>query len=282
MSRRFRMIVSAACALAAVVLGLLYANHVEGQAESIRAEAVARYGGEVTRLLVATKALEAGDVISSANTAEKEWLSDLAPKGALTDFSQVKGKQVSVPVSQGAPLCELNFREGSAMADVPSGYVALSVPLTDKLGLTSAVGVGTTLAAYKVADSKTALLTADVQVLLAPANDGSTVLSKGSLCVAVRPKDVASLLSASSEGSLRLVIPASDVGDLSGDGAGAAAAPSEVGVVSGAGTASGVTTGASGAAAGTAQTGQGNESQVGDGAAAATGSGQVANGEEER
>ncbi len=276
MSRRFRMIVSAACALAAVVLCLLYANHVEGQAESIRAEAVARYGGEVTRLLVATKALEAGDVISSANTAEKEWLSDLAPKGALTDFSQVKGKQVSVPVSQGAPLCELNFREGSAMADVPSGYVALSVPLTDKLGLTSAVGVGTTLAAYKVADSKTALLTADVQVLLAPANDGSTVLSKGSLCVAVRPKDVAALLSASSEGSLRLVIPASDVGDLSGDGAGAA--PSEVGAVSGAGT----TSGASGAAAGTAQTGQGNASQVGDGAAAATGSGQVANGEEER
>lgn len=281
MSRRFRMIVSAACALAAVVLCLLYSNHVEGQAESIRAEAVARYGGEVTRLLVATKALEAGDVISTANTAEKEWLSDLAPKGALTDFSQVKGKQVSVPVSQGAPLCELNFREGSAMADVPSGYVALSVPLTDKLGLTSAVEVGTTLAAYKVADSKTALLTADVQVLLAPANDGSTVLSKGSLCVAVRPKDVAALLSASSEGSLRLVIPASDVGDLSGDGAGAA--PSEVGVVSGAGTAGAGTSGASGAAAaGTAQTGQGNASQVGDGAAAATGSDQVANGEEER
>ncbi len=281
MSRRFRMIVSAACALAAVVLCLLYANHVEGQAESIRAEAVARYGGEVTRLLVATKTLEAGDVISSANTAEKEWLSDLAPKGALTDFSQVKGKQVSVPVSQGAPLCELNFREGSAMADVPSGYVALSVPLTDKLGLTSAVGVGTTLAAYKVADSKTALLTADVQVLLAPANDGSTVLSKGSLCVAVRPKDVAALLSASSEGSLRLVIPASDVGDLSGDGAGAA--PSEVGAVPGAGTAGVGTSGASGAAAaGTAQSGQGNESQVGDGAAAATGSDQVANGEEER
>ncbi len=216
MKRRMRLIVSGICAAGAVVLCLLYGNHVESQAESIRAEVVARYGGEVTRLLVATKTLEAGDVVSSANVTEKEWLSDLAPKGAFTSFSDVAGKQVSVPVTQGAPLCELNFRENSAMAEVPSGYVALSVPLTDKLGLTSAVEVGTSLAAYRVADSKTSLLTADVQVLLVPSSDGSSVLSKGTLCVAVRPADVAGLLSASSEGSLRLVIPADDIEDLTG------------------------------------------------------------------
>ena len=270
MKRRMRLIVSGICAAGAVVLCLVYGNHVESQAESIRAEAVARYGGEVTRLLVATKTLEAGDVVSSANVTEKEWLSDLAPKGALTSFSDVVGKQVSVPVTQGAPLCELNFRENSAMAEVPSGYVALSVPLTDKLGLTSAVEVGTSLAAYRVADSKTSLLTADVQVLLAPSNDGSSVLSKGTLCVAVRPADVTGLLSASSEGSLRLVIPASDIGDLSGGASGAA--PTEVlpetggtaGAAAGAaGATSGTTTGAAAdTAAGQAgQSGQVEEAQ---------------------
>ena len=245
MKRRMRLIVSGTCAAGAVVLCLLYGNHVESQAESIRAEAVARYGGEVTRLLVATKTLEAGDIVSSANVTEKEWLSDLAPKGALTSFSDVAGKQVSVPVTQGAPLCELNFREDSAMAEVPSGYVALSVPLTDKLGLTSAVQVGTTLAAYRVADSKTSLMTSDVQVLLTPSNDGSSVLSKGTLCVAVRPADVTGLLSASSEGSLRLVIPADDIGDLSGSASGVA--PTEVlPEMSGAAGATGVAAGASG------------------------------------
>ena len=245
MKRRMRLVVSGVCAAGAVVMCLLYGNHVESQAESIRAEAVARYGGEVTRLLVATKTLEAGDVISSANVTEKEWLSDLAPKGALTSFSDVAGKQVSVPVTQGAPLCELNFREDSAMAEVPSGYVALSVPLTDKLGLTSAVQVGTTLAAYRVADSKTSLMTSDVQVLLTPSNDGSSVLSKGTLCVAVRPADVTGLLSASSEGSLRLVIPADDIGDLSGSASGVA--PTEVlPEMSGAAGATGVAAGASG------------------------------------
>ncbi len=266
MKRRMRLVISGACAAGAVVLCLLYGNHVESQAESIRAEAVARYGGEVTRLLVATKTLEAGDVVSSANVTEKEWLSDLAPKGALTSFSDVAGKQVSVPVTQGAPLCELNFRESSAMAEVPSGYVALSVPLTDKLGLTSAVQVGTPLAAYRVADSKTSLLTADVQVLLAPSSDGSSVLSKGNLCVAVRPADVTGLLSASTEGSLRLVIPASDIGDLSGQASGAA--PTEVLPETGgtadaaASGAAGASSDAAGAAAGQAgQSGQTEEAQ---------------------
>ncbi len=250
MKRRVRLIVSGMCAAGAVVMCLLYGNHVESQAESIRAEAVARYGGEVTRLLVATKTLEAGDVVSSANVTEKEWLSDLAPKGALTSFGDVAGKQVSVPVTQGAPLCELNFRESSAMAEVPSGYVALSVPLTDKLGLSSAVEVGTSLAAYRVADGATSLLTSDVQVLLAPTNDGSSVLSKGTLCVAVRPADVTGLLSASTEGSLRLVIPAEDIDDLSGAASGVA--PTEVLPETGGAGATGTTAGS--AAAGGAAT----------------------------
>ena len=227
MSRRFRLVLSAACALLAVTLCLLYSQRVRGEAEAVRAEALERYGGEVTRLVVATGGLEVGDVVGKQNVAEREWLSDLAPADAVTSMDDVVGKQVTVPVAEGVPLTALNFREGDAMAEVPSGYVALSVPVTEKLGLSSAVEVGTKLAAYEVTDTGTKLLSADIQVLLAPGSgsSGAAALSKGSLSVAVRPADVTMLLAASTEGSLRLVIPAKDASVGEGENV---AAPSKV------------------------------------------------------
>lgn len=223
MSLRFRILFSSACAVLAVLLCVASANAAREEAERERNEALARYGGEVVGLVVADEGLEAGDVITSSNVSERDWVSDLAPADALTSLDDVLGRQLTVPIAEGAPLTSLNFREDTETVEVPSGHVAVSVPITDKLGLGSNVPVGARVVAYRVTDSASELLAGDATVISSPGTEGST--TRGSLTVALLPDDVSAVLGASASGDLRLVQPADDVAEM---GEGDVSAPEEV------------------------------------------------------
>lgn len=214
MDRRLRLALSGSCALLAAVLCALYGQHVQDEANRVRSEALERYGGEVVSLVVATEGLEAGDVVDRSNVAERDWLADLAPTDAVIGLDSVMGSEVTVPVAEGVPLTALNFRDGTEAVEVPDGRVALSIPVTDKLGLPAATASGTTLAAYEVSDEGARLVTEDAQVLRVPGEQTGVSLSLGAVTLAVRPEDVAQVLSASAQGSLRLALPADDDVDL--------------------------------------------------------------------
>ena len=224
MRRRFRLLISGSFAVLAAVSCLLYGEQTREEAERERAEALARYGGEVVRLVVAKETIEAGETVNTTNVTEKDWLSDLAPSGAITALDDVAGAVVSVPVSAGMPLTELNFRDEEDAVDVPAGRVALSVPLSDDAGIASSLAVGTTIAAYEVSDSGVNLLADDLQVLAVPFESGR-VLSSGSVTVSASPDKVASILASSGKGSLRLVLPGEGALD---SGQGSSQAPTEV------------------------------------------------------
>lgn len=224
MRRRLRLVVSGACALLAVVLCLLYGDQTRAEAERARAEALERYGGEVVSLVVATRAIEAGELVSRDNVTERDWVSDLAPAGSVTGLDAVLGAEVSVPVAEGMPLTELNFREPTDAVEVPAGRVALSVPIGDDQGIATSMDAGATLAAYEVSETGVRLLADDLQVLLGP-QGSSGLLSSGSVTVAVEPAEVAPILAASEEGSLRLALPGDGALELSQE---APTAPSEV------------------------------------------------------
>lgn len=224
MTRRFRLVLSGACAALAALLCLLYGQHVQQEAERARSEALERYGGEVVSLVVATEGIEAGETVDRTNVAERDWIADLAPADALTSIESVLGSQVSVPAAAGVPLTALNFRDEEDVVEVPSGRMAISLPLTSSLTVPPGLGPGAKLAAYEVRDSGVRLLSEDLTTLAAP-QAGSGISSGGALTVAVAPGDVAAVLAASGEGSLRLALP--------GDGAlsldvGASTAPTEV------------------------------------------------------
>ena len=99
MSRRFRLVLAGAFALLGVVSCLAYADSVRAEAQRVRSDALARFGGEVAHLVVAEHALEAGDVVSESTVSVREWVADLAPEGALTSPDDVLGREVSVPVA---------------------------------------------------------------------------------------------------------------------------------------------------------------------------------------
>ncbi|OUO58798.1 hypothetical protein B5F73_07225 [Olsenella sp. An270] len=205
-TRRLRLVVSCSCALASLALCLVYGAHVRQEAERVRSEALERYGGEVVTLVVATEGIEAGESVSRANAAEREWLVDLAPADAVTSIDSVIGSDVSVPVAAGVPLTGLNFRDAAEAVEVPEGRVALTVTVDDDLGVPPGVSAGELLAAYEVDEDGVQLLAGDVRVLSAP-EGGAGMLSAGSITVAVAPDDVARMLAASAAGSLRLALP---------------------------------------------------------------------------
>ena len=163
-------------------------------------------------------------MVDRRNVTERDWLSDLAPRDAVVGLDEVLGAEVTVPAAAGAPLTSLNFRDSEDAVEVPSGRVALTVPVTQELGLPSATAAGTTLAAYEVEDSGVRLVAEDLLVLRAAA-DQSGMGSRGDVTLAARPESVASVLSASAEGSLRLALPADDADDLASS---LGAAPTEV------------------------------------------------------
>ncbi|HJA28141.1 MAG TPA: Flp pilus assembly protein CpaB [Candidatus Olsenella pullicola] len=225
MRRRFRLVLSGSCAILAAMACLLYGEHTREEAERARAEALERYGGEVVSLVVATETIEAGGVIDRSNVAERDWVSDLAPADAVTGIDGVLGDEVSVPVSAGVPLTALNFRDAEDAVEVPADRMALSVPVSDDMGIASSMEVGATLAAYEVSDMGVRLLADDLQVLASPQSSGGP-LSSGSVTVAVAPADVAQILAASGEGSLRLALPGEGALELAQE---APVAPTEVG-----------------------------------------------------
>lgn len=224
MSVRFRVVLSGACALLAALLCLACAQNARDEAERVRSEALERYGGETVSLVVANDGLEAGDVVGASNVSARDWLSDLAPEEAVTSLDDVVGMTVTVPVAAGAPLTALNFREEAPMAEIPAGQVAVSVPISDKLGLSGGVGAGTRVIGYRVDDGASALISSDMTVLSTPVADGQ-VMRSGTVSVAVPPEEVSAVLSASAAGELRLVQPAGDVGEVGEDDV---AAPEEV------------------------------------------------------
>lgn len=206
MNRRFRLVVSGACAAVSVALCLAYGEHVRRESERVRAEALERYGGEVVTLVIAAEGIEAGEPVTRANAVEREWLVDLAPTGAVTGLDEVLGDEVSVPAAAGAPLTELNFRDDAEAVEVPEDKVAIAVAAGGELGVAPGTSVGDVLAAYEVGEEGVRLISADVRVLSGP-QAAAGGLSPGLLTVAVAPDDVAWLLSASGEGSLRLALP---------------------------------------------------------------------------
>ncbi len=212
MSLRFRIVLSVAFAVLAVVGCLAYADSVRQEAARVRADALERFGGEVASLVVTSQPLEAGDVVTERNVTVREWVADLAPAGAITSLDDAIGRELSVPAAAGAPLTELNFRDETALAEVPAGHVAVSVPVTDKLGISRGVTRGARVSAYVIAEGGPRLVATDVQVL-SELGTTSGIVASQQVTIAVLPDDVAEVLGASASGDLRLVMPASDVGD---------------------------------------------------------------------
>lgn len=224
MTARVRVVLALACAALAVFASHAYAEDVRRQEAQLRQETLERYGGEVVSLVVATHQLEAGETLTEADVSLKEWVSELAPEGALMSLDEALGGVPCAPVAKGQVLTKLTLTTSASSLEIPSGMVAVSLSLTDKLALISGVDAGSRVFAYRVTDDGVQLVSSRVTVV-SVTSEGSALSSSKDVTVAARPADIPALLEAAAEGTLRLVVPASNVTAAS---AGVTPAPSVV------------------------------------------------------
>jgi len=142
------LLVGFAFGIACAVCIALYASMVQQEADSARAEAMERYGGEQVEVLVATKDIFPGETLTSSNTTMKTWLSDLLPEECVTNFDEVKGLQVSSLVISGEAISTKRFSNETTPLNVPEGCVALSVPAEDVQAVGGALTAGMLVDVY--------------------------------------------------------------------------------------------------------------------------------------
>lgn len=209
MTKKTRILISVLSALLASFCFFAYVQSVRAEAEKSRAEAIQKYGGELTSILVATKQIEPGETLSTSNTQLKSWISDLIPEGAITNPESVMGRTVSSVIGVGMPVVSLHLRSATSQISIPENLVGLTISHGEKYGLAERLSAGTKLAAYEVTDSLITCIASDIAVL---SDDTEGALySSSSVTLGLTPEQVPAVLSAYARGTLRFTLPGSKI-----------------------------------------------------------------------
>ena len=209
MTKKTRILISVLSALLASFCFFAYVQSVRAEAEKSRAEAIQKYDGELTSILVATKQIEPGETLSSSNTQVKSWISDLIPEGAITNPESVMGRTVSSVIGVGMPVVSLHLRSVASQITIPENLIGLTISHGEKYGLAERLSAGTKLAAYEVTDSLITCIASDISVL--SDDTEGTLYTSSSVTLGLTPEQVPAVLSAYARGTLRFTLPGSKI-----------------------------------------------------------------------
>ena len=209
MTKKTRILISVLSALLASFCFFAYVQSVRAEAEKSRAEAIQKYGGELTSILVATKQIEPGETLSSSNTPVNSWMSDLIPEGAITNPESVMGRTISSVIGVGMPVVSLHLRSVASQITIPENLIGLTISHGEKYGLAERLSAGTKLAAYEVTDSLITCIASDISVL--SGDTEGTLYTSSSVTLGLTPEQVPAVLSAYARGTLRFTLPGSKI-----------------------------------------------------------------------
>lgn len=211
MRQRARLVVSVVSGMVAALVALGYAATVREEASREREEALARFGGDLVPVCVATRDIEPGEAVDESNTMVEDWIAGLAPQDAEASLSEVVGKVATSRIPRRAVLCPLYFETRGESVEVPRGTVAVSIPSDPEHAVGGALDRGDAVDVYVsrngVADRLCAATVVDTSAL---ASSGAELTW---VTLAVDPAHVQEVLIAMSQAPLSLVIPSSPARD---------------------------------------------------------------------
>ena len=209
--KRRTLILSVLSGLLCAGCVIAYSAMVYRNADAARNEAIQRYGGEQTEVLVATRDIYPGETVDAGNSERKLWVANLLPEDAAIDFSDTAGKTVASPIFKGEVVCSRRFESSTIQIDVPEGLVALSVPAKEIQALGGALEAGSRVDVYAVGSS-TSCLGREVQVLATSASgsEGAQATKISWVTLAVEPDRVEEYVSASQQMELYFTLPAAE------------------------------------------------------------------------
>lgn len=219
MRRSKSLVVGAICGLCCMVCVGLYVAQVDEQAAAVRAEALARYGGDQIEVCVARRDIAAGETLDEASVETKMWVAALLPEGAVTSLSDVAGRQVGSSIIKGEVLSDKRFEATASALEVPDGLTAVSVPARDVQAVGGALAAGMRADVYAIGPSSTSKLATKALIVDTSAAEKGLASSGSSVSwvtLAVPPSIVEELVSAAQNLELYFVLPTSS--DVSENG----------------------------------------------------------------
>lgn len=209
MKRKKRLALSALAGFAAAAIALMAIGDVRAEAARAEQEALARYGGDLTAVCVATRDIDPGERIDEGNVEVVEWVSSMLPVDAVTSLKDAVGKTLTSRIPAGAPLSSVYFERRESVLEIPQGKVAVSVSSDAEHAVGGVLERGEIVDVYLSRDALADRL-AQAEVL------NTSVLANGGddvswVILAVDPEAVKELLAAASQGMVWLVIPNVDV-----------------------------------------------------------------------
>ena len=202
-----------ACGILCAVLVIVYTSSVRADAESVRSDALARYGGEQVEVCVATNDIMPGDVVRASDVTTKLWVADLLPKGALKQTSVVVGKTASSSILAGEVILEGRFQSESSYLEVPSGLCAISVPAKSVQAVGGALSVGMSVDVYSTGNTQTTRLLSNVSVLAtsttqkSDSSNSKTSTEVQWITIAVPSEFVEAVVAAAQQSQLYFTLP---------------------------------------------------------------------------
>ncbi len=216
-----------ACGIVCAVCVFSYAQMVRGEADSARAEAMERYGGEQVEVLVATKDIYPGETLDSSNSTVRTWLSDLLPDECVSSLSDVKGLQVASMIVKGEAVTKHRFDAGSTSIDVPEGCVALSVSAQDVQAVGGSLKAGSLVDVYATG-TQTSRIGQNILVLATNVENADSTKTKVSwVTLAVPAEQSQEFVTASQSMDIYFVLPAKGNSSSESDSVGASAGKSD-------------------------------------------------------
>lgn len=206
--RRGALLVGVACGIVCVLCVLMYASTLQQEADSARAEAMERYGGEQVDVLVATNDIYPGESLNSSNTTVRTWLSDLLPEDCITSLEDVQDKQTTSLILAGEAVSARRFDEGSTQLDIPAGCVAISVPAEEVQAVGGTLSAGSRVDVYATGTT-TARLGSNMLVLATNADTEESSKTKVSwVTLAVPIEQSQEFVTASQSMDIYFTLPA--------------------------------------------------------------------------
>lgn len=208
--QRRQTIISAVCAAVAVLGVFAYTASVNSEAAMARAAAIHSYGGERVEVVVATKDIPVGSPVDESNVTTQEWLVDLLAQGeAATSVDQVTGKVAQADIKKNEPIMLDRVGGGASRIAVPVGLSAVSVSSDDVLAVGGAIQKGSFVDVYvETAEGEVVLLGQKILVLETSTSENPNTKQQITwVTLAVTPASVSELITASSKGTIHLVLP---------------------------------------------------------------------------
>jgi pilus assembly protein CpaB len=148
--------------------------------------------------------------------AEKSWVADLLPEGALTSLKDAIGQEVSAPLIAGEVVNSRRLGDSSTTLNVPAGFVAISIPVKVVQSVGGSIAAGQYVEVYATGSTSTSQLIKSALVLAVSAvSDAQSASSSAWVTLAVGPDSVLELVSAAQNLQLYLTLPGEEAAQAS-------------------------------------------------------------------